>query len=149
MANLLCQHGYFFPVGECNKNLSVKDDSSLYRFQVNPASTFIISQSQKNYFTHNQVVARACVGFFLMPSVLQRDEWTAENNSSRPFFCSSSTCTEIISPSKRETSLPKNAAKRKFKLNKNKRMKILLSLSRVCDGDAMSRAIQLNNDDGQ
>lgn len=34
MANLLCQHGYFFPVGECNKNLSVKDDSSLYRFQV-------------------------------------------------------------------------------------------------------------------
>jgi hypothetical protein len=35
MANLLCQHGYFFPVGECNKNLSVKDDSSLYRFQVN------------------------------------------------------------------------------------------------------------------
>nr|CAH0111921.1 unnamed protein product [Daphnia galeata] len=33
MANLLCQHGYFFPVGECNKNLSVKDDSSLYRFQ--------------------------------------------------------------------------------------------------------------------
>ena len=33
MANLLCQHGYFFPVGEC-KNLVVKDDSSLYRFQV-------------------------------------------------------------------------------------------------------------------
>ncbi|XP_046641795.1 uncharacterized protein LOC124327032 isoform X1 [Daphnia pulicaria] len=33
MANLLCQHGYFFPVGECNKSLSVKDDSSLYRFQ--------------------------------------------------------------------------------------------------------------------
>ena len=33
-ANLLCQHGYFFPVGECCKTLSVKDDSSLYRFQV-------------------------------------------------------------------------------------------------------------------
>ena len=33
MANLLCQHGYFFPVGD-NRNLSVKDDSSLYRFQV-------------------------------------------------------------------------------------------------------------------
>jgi hypothetical protein len=39
MANLLCQHGYFFPVGECNKNLSVKDDSSLYRFQVNTHKT--------------------------------------------------------------------------------------------------------------
>ena len=34
IANLLCQHGYFFPVGD-NRNLSVKDDSSLYRFQVN------------------------------------------------------------------------------------------------------------------
>ena len=33
LANLLCQHGYFFPVGD-NRNLSVKDDSSLYRFQV-------------------------------------------------------------------------------------------------------------------
>jgi len=33
IGNLLCQHGYFFPVGEC-KNLVVKDDSSLYRFQV-------------------------------------------------------------------------------------------------------------------
>ncbi|CAG7817424.1 unnamed protein product [Allacma fusca] len=32
LANLLCQHGYFFPVGD-NRNLSVKDDSSLYRFQ--------------------------------------------------------------------------------------------------------------------
>lgn len=39
MANLLCQHGYFFPVGECNKNLSVKDDSSLYRFQVSTFSS--------------------------------------------------------------------------------------------------------------
>jgi hypothetical protein len=39
MANLLCQHGYFFPVGECNKSLSVKDDSSLYRFQVSTFSS--------------------------------------------------------------------------------------------------------------
>lgn len=38
MANLLCQHGYFFPVGECNKGLAVKDDSSLYRFQVRRSS---------------------------------------------------------------------------------------------------------------
>jgi len=33
LANLLCQHGYFFPVGD-NRTFSVKDDSSLYRFQV-------------------------------------------------------------------------------------------------------------------
>jgi len=32
LANLLCQFGYFFPIGEL-KNLLVKDDSSLYRFQ--------------------------------------------------------------------------------------------------------------------
>ena len=34
LANLLCQFGYYFPVNEL-KNLLVKDDSSLYRFQVN------------------------------------------------------------------------------------------------------------------
>ena len=33
LANLLCQFGYYFPVNEL-KNLMVKDDSSLYRFQV-------------------------------------------------------------------------------------------------------------------
>lgn len=33
LANLLCQFGYYFPVNEL-KNLIVKDDSSLYRFQV-------------------------------------------------------------------------------------------------------------------
>ncbi|XP_059481685.1 regulator of G-protein signaling 7 isoform X2 [Neocloeon triangulifer] len=32
LANLLCQSGYFFPVTD-NKTLTVKDDSSLYRFQ--------------------------------------------------------------------------------------------------------------------
>jgi len=32
LANLLCQFGYYFPVNE-QKNLLVKDDSSLYRFQ--------------------------------------------------------------------------------------------------------------------
>jgi len=32
LANLLCQYGYFFPVGE-QRSLVVKDDSSLYRFQ--------------------------------------------------------------------------------------------------------------------
>lgn len=34
LANQLCQFGYFFPVSD-SKNLVVKDDSSLYRFQVN------------------------------------------------------------------------------------------------------------------
>ena len=33
LANLLCQHGYFFPVTD-TKSFVVKDDSSLYRFQV-------------------------------------------------------------------------------------------------------------------
>ncbi|XP_046398167.1 uncharacterized protein LOC124164972 [Ischnura elegans] len=32
LANILCQSGYFFPVGD-TKSLNVKDDSSLYRFQ--------------------------------------------------------------------------------------------------------------------
>ncbi|XP_064609323.1 regulator of G-protein signaling 7-like [Liolophura sinensis] len=32
LANLLCQHGYFFPITDV-KNLSVKDDGSFYRFQ--------------------------------------------------------------------------------------------------------------------
>lgn len=33
LANQLCQYGYFFPVNDL-KNLVLKDDSSLYRFQV-------------------------------------------------------------------------------------------------------------------
>ena len=33
IANQLCNCGYFFPVSD-SKNLIVKDDSSLYRFQV-------------------------------------------------------------------------------------------------------------------
>lgn len=33
IANQMCQYGYFFPVSD-SKNLVVKDDSSLYRFQV-------------------------------------------------------------------------------------------------------------------
>ena len=32
-ASLLCQYGYFFPVTD-TKNLTVKDDGTLYRFQV-------------------------------------------------------------------------------------------------------------------
>ncbi|KAJ8966618.1 hypothetical protein NQ317_000617 [Molorchus minor] len=32
VANQLCQYGYFFPISD-SKNLVVKDDSSLYRFQ--------------------------------------------------------------------------------------------------------------------
>ncbi|XP_022662969.1 regulator of G-protein signaling 7-like [Varroa destructor] len=33
LANLLCQFGYFFPVGENAKTYTIKDDSTLYRFQ--------------------------------------------------------------------------------------------------------------------
>lgn len=32
LANLLCQHGYFFPVGD-TRSLVLRDDSTLYRFQ--------------------------------------------------------------------------------------------------------------------
>lgn len=32
LANLLCQHGYFFPVGD-TRSLAIRDDGSLYRFQ--------------------------------------------------------------------------------------------------------------------
>ena len=41
LANLLCQFGYYFPVSE-QKNLLVKDDSSLYRFQVAVQSQFYV-----------------------------------------------------------------------------------------------------------
>jgi len=62
IANLLCQHGYFFPVGEC-KNLLVKDDSSLYRFQTphfwpsqnhNPANTEYIIYLYKRSLRNKQ-----------------------------------------------------------------------------------------------
>lgn len=33
LANLLCQHGYFFPVSDNAKTFTIKDDSTLYRFQ--------------------------------------------------------------------------------------------------------------------
>lgn len=33
LASLLCHYGYFFPITD-SKNLNVKDDGSLYRFQV-------------------------------------------------------------------------------------------------------------------
>ena len=42
LATLLCQYGYFFPVGDA-KTLHVKDDSSLYRFQVSHFSSFAIN----------------------------------------------------------------------------------------------------------
>ena len=48
LANLLCQFGYYFPVNEL-KNLMVKDDSSLYRFQV--SKTAIKIKSVHNYRT--------------------------------------------------------------------------------------------------
>lgn len=40
LANQLCQYGYLFPVPDC-KSLTVKDDSSLYRFQVSNIIAFI------------------------------------------------------------------------------------------------------------
>lgn len=34
LANLLCQFGYFFPVGENAKTYTIKDDSTLYRYHI-------------------------------------------------------------------------------------------------------------------
>lgn len=38
MAILLCHYGYIFPVGDL-RNLTVKEDASLYRFQVSMSSS--------------------------------------------------------------------------------------------------------------
>lgn len=64
LANLLCQHGYFFPVND-NKPLTIKDDSTLYRFQTpyfwpshhQPNNTdyaiYLVKQTKKNKQKHN------------------------------------------------------------------------------------------------
>ena len=51
VANLLCQFGYYFPVSE-QKNLLVKDDSSLYRFQVSKELLGLINSTIGWPFTH-------------------------------------------------------------------------------------------------
>ena len=60
LANLLCQFGYYFPVSE-QKNLLVKDDSSLYRFQVTerkiPASYRLALLSVDNFLLLSYWVA--------------------------------------------------------------------------------------------
>lgn len=61
IANQMCQYGYFFPVSD-SKNLVVKDDSSLYRFQVsisenNPKNT---DTKHKSYWTDS----RMCLFWF-------------------------------------------------------------------------------------
>ena len=49
LANLLCQFGYYFPVNEL-KNLLVKDDSSLYRFQVSSADSVLMVVNETSTF---------------------------------------------------------------------------------------------------
>lgn len=49
LANQLCQYGYFFPVNDL-KNLVLKDDSSLYRFQVSKHLQLLILVSQLCWF---------------------------------------------------------------------------------------------------
>lgn len=44
LASLFCQYGYFFPVTE-TKSLAVKDDSTLYRFQVGNKCMLLASGS--------------------------------------------------------------------------------------------------------
>ena len=51
LANLLCQFGYYFPVSE-QKNLLVKDDSSLYRFQVKNNTCFHIGKRRAYCWSH-------------------------------------------------------------------------------------------------
>ncbi|KAF7281017.1 hypothetical protein GWI33_005248 [Rhynchophorus ferrugineus] len=54
IANQLCQYGYFFPISD-SKNLVVKDDSSLYRFQVKHSKAMkkpdkLVSDSQEKAY---------------------------------------------------------------------------------------------------
>lgn len=42
---MLCQYGYFFPVND-SKTLTLKDDSSLYRFQVRYIRIIYVTISQ-------------------------------------------------------------------------------------------------------
>ncbi|XP_055936049.1 regulator of G-protein signaling 7-like isoform X2 [Argiope bruennichi] len=63
LANLLCQHGYFFPVGD-TRSLAIRDDGSLYRFQApyfwpshhQPDNTdyaiYLLKKSMKNKQKH-------------------------------------------------------------------------------------------------
>ncbi|XP_054724014.1 regulator of G-protein signaling 7-like isoform X2 [Uloborus diversus] len=64
LANLLCQHGYFFPVGD-TRSLAIRDDSTLYRFQApyfwpshhQPDNTdyaiYLLKRSMKNKQKHS------------------------------------------------------------------------------------------------
>lgn len=47
LANLLCQYGYFFPVGDNAKTYTIKDDSTLYRCVV-----IILQQSANTRIDH-------------------------------------------------------------------------------------------------
>lgn len=47
IANQLCQYGYFFPVND-SKTLTVRDDSSLYRFQV-PYLSYYMLQNRVSF----------------------------------------------------------------------------------------------------
>lgn len=49
IANQLCQYGYFFPVND-SKTLTVKDDSSLYRFQVSLEKKNEKTEKERNHF---------------------------------------------------------------------------------------------------
>ncbi|GIX90071.1 hypothetical protein CEXT_674783 [Caerostris extrusa] len=63
LANQLCQHGYFFPVGD-TRSLAIRDDGSLYRFQApyfwpshhQPDNTdyaiYLLKRSRKNKQKH-------------------------------------------------------------------------------------------------
>lgn len=58
----LCQYGYFFPVND-SKNLVVKDDSSLYRFQVSPNSIwYSLGKYNLSFTVGNTLVFRRILG---------------------------------------------------------------------------------------
>lgn len=67
LANQLCQYGYFFPVSD-SKNLVVKDDSSLYRFQVNSFKTSHSNRLLKEYINYCFVVS-------LLLAVAEQTTW--------------------------------------------------------------------------
>lgn len=58
----LCQYGYFFPVSD-SKNLVVKDDSSLYRFQVSPNIIwYSLGKYNLSFIVVNTLVFRKILG---------------------------------------------------------------------------------------
>lgn len=67
IANQLCQYGYFFPVND-SKTLTVKDDSSLYRFQVLYLAYYVRKSSNMQAYTY----------MFVHKYIYTQNDWRAK-----------------------------------------------------------------------